>query len=116
MVKFYIGIPGPYWITKMTFPFMISRRSFRSRKKGCVSNQDYAIDSGGFSELSINGKWEITEKEYVGKIRYFISLIEKVPNFISQMDWMCEPHVISKTGLSVKRHQINTVENYIRIL
>ena len=29
------------------------------------------------------------------------------------MDWMCEPFIIEKTGLSVREHQERTVSNYL---
>src|SRR5690606_35190251 len=28
------------------------------------------------------------------------------------MDWMCEPQVLAKTGLTIREHQWRTVENY----
>jgi hypothetical protein len=31
------------------------------------------------------------------------------------MDWMCEPHMTAKTGLTVREHQQRTVENYLRL-
>lgn len=31
-------------------------------------------------------------------------------------DWMCEPHIVAKTGLSVREHQRRTVERYDAIL
>jgi hypothetical protein len=29
------------------------------------------------------------------------------------MDWMCEPFMLAKTGLSVREHQQRTVTNYL---
>jgi hypothetical protein len=31
------------------------------------------------------------------------------------MDWMCEPSMLAKTGLSVREHQERTVANYLEI-
>jgi hypothetical protein len=33
--------------------------------------------------------------------------------YVAPMDWMCEPLVLAKTGLSVAEHQRRTVRNYI---
>jgi hypothetical protein len=30
-------------------------------------------------------------------------------------DWMCEPWIIAKTGLSIAEHQRRTVENYLTL-
>lgn len=32
------------------------------------------------------------------------------------MDWMCEPPVRARTGLTVDEHQARTVENYLRLV
>lgn len=37
-------------------------------------------------------------------------------DFAAIQDWMCEPHIIKLTGLSVLEHQRRTVANYISLL
>ena len=36
-------------------------------------------------------------------------------DFVSPQDWMCEPWMVAKTGLSVEEHQERTVENFVRL-
>jgi hypothetical protein len=38
------------------------------------------------------------------------------PDFVSPpQDWMCEPVMIARTGLSVREHQDRTVANFLRL-
>jgi hypothetical protein len=69
------------------------------------------LDSGGFSELSLYGGWRTTPEEYIAAVRRYDIEIRNL-SFVAGMDWMCEPHILSRTGLSVIEHQRNTVENH----
>lgn len=68
------------------------------------------MDSGAFSEISINGKYTYSVDEYLG----FVQLHQ--PSLFFNMDYMCEPFVLAKTGLTVKQHQQMTVDNQIKIM
>jgi hypothetical protein len=53
------------------------------------------MDSGGFTELSLRGKYEISEDEYIETIQRFR------PTIAFCQDWMCEAPIIAKTGLDI---------------
>jgi hypothetical protein len=36
-------------------------------------------------------------------------------DWAAPMDWMCEPWIVEKTGLSVREHQERTVANYLAL-
>lgn len=60
------------------------------------------------------GEWTVSVEEYVSNIRL---LQEKVGNLIwaAPQDWMCEPFMLEKTGLTEREHQIRTVQNFIAL-
>jgi hypothetical protein len=72
----------------------------------------WALDSGAFSELSQYGRWTVTLEQYVQEVRRYRDEIGKL-EWAAPQDWMCEPYIIAKTGLSVVEHQRRTVENYL---
>lgn len=80
------------------------------RAKGPV-----VIDSGGFSELLLYGRWRTTQARYVYDCRrYQLSLGHVV--WYAIQDWMCEPVMVAKTGLSVLEHQRRTIESYLGLV
>jgi hypothetical protein len=117
LVKFYLGTHEPSWLEhkKDKIPFFISRRRLIRRKKLPIANYNWALDSGGFTELNQIGNWSITAKEYKNEVIKYINEIGKM-DFASSQDWMCEPFVLKKTKLTVKEHQKRTVENYIELM
>jgi len=74
----------------------------------------WALDSGGFTELASYGKWHTAPAAYVADVRRFANEIGHM-DWVAPQDWMCEPFMLAKTGLSVAVHQMRTVENYIEL-
>lgn len=112
----YLGTHEPSWLSKAGVPLFVSHRRLR-RLRGAlpVAAAPWALDSGGFSELSMYGRWQTTPAEYVDAVvRYDteIGLLE----YAAPMDWMCEPDMVAKTGLSVIEHQRRTVSNYVDLV
>jgi hypothetical protein len=106
-VKFYIGFDSPSYSYKCHVPYFISARTVINRKKPLFG--DWIMDSGGFSELSIYGEYTITEDKYVEAIKRLN------PSASFCQDWMVEPMILSKTGGTVKSHQLKTIESYINL-
>lgn len=92
-------------------PLFVSRRTLRHRKGPMAINTDWALDSGGFSELSMYGKWETGPDEYIEEVRKWHGWGRMA--WAAAQDWMCEPVILQKTGKSVKDHQILTIDNYL---
>jgi hypothetical protein len=79
------------------------------------------IDSGGFTELRDHGEWRESPAEYVKALYRYRDYGNMV--WAAPQDWMCEPFVINGgtfagqhfagTHLSVREHQIRTVENLV---
>tara|TARA_R110000868_G_scaffold3086_8_gene20629 strand:- start:3462 stop:4091 length:630 start_codon:yes stop_codon:yes gene_type:complete len=74
----------------------------------------WALDSGGFTELNLHGKWQLPPQEYVQAVRRYIEEIGNL-SWAATQDWMCEPTVLARTGLSVRDHQQQTVQSYLHL-
>jgi hypothetical protein len=72
------------------------------------------LGNGGYSELSLYGRWRTTEHAYVAAVRRYMVEIGHL-ELIAQQDWMTESSVRARTGLSVRAHQRRTVTNYLRL-
>jgi hypothetical protein len=92
----------------------VSRRALDVRTALPRATGAWALDSGGFTELSLHGGWTMSAREYVARVRYFQEAIGGLA-WAAPQDWMCEPEVIARTGLSVEKHQIRTVRNFLEL-
>ena len=112
-MKFYLGTHRPYWLWKVEVPLFISRRTLSKVVKRTPAVTTWALDSGGFTELSIHGKWTINAERYAEEIEDY----RKIGGlkWAAPQDWMCEPWILEKTGLSVLEHQNRTVQNYLEL-
>jgi hypothetical protein len=113
-VKFYLGTHHPHWLGTVDVPLFVSRRSLSDRKTLPRARAPWCLDSGGFSELSLHGRWTITPAAYVAEVRRFVA---EVGNLVwaAPMDFMCEPDMLQRTGLSVAEHQRRTVQNFLEL-
>lgn len=114
-MKFYLGthkISQKWWDQEI--PLFVSRRTLIEKKKPPRATTGWALDSGGFTELKLHGRWTITAREYVENVRHFHSEIGHL-EWVAPMDWMCEPMILAKTGLSVGEHQSRTTENFLEL-
>lgn len=58
----------------------------------------------------MHGRWVTEPAAYIDAARGYRDGIGKM-DWAAPMDWMCEPHMLAKTGLSLARHQGLTVES-----
>lgn len=110
-MKFYLGTMSAGWLTKSPVPLFLNRRAM-PKKRFSEATTDWALDSGGYSELHKNGEWSITTREYAAEIRRYQEHVGRL-DWAAPMDWMCEPSVRAKTGLSVREHQLRTIRNFL---
>jgi hypothetical protein len=61
--------------------------------KSTIRPPSWALDSGGFSELTRHGQWTIPAREYVAKVAGYDQVIGGL-GWAATQDWMCEPQVI----------------------
>lgn len=116
-VVFYLGTHKPSWLADPRFrgvPLFVSRASLAGRRTLPRAITTWAADSGGFSELHLHGRWTVTPKAYVAEVRRFRDEIGRLA-WAAPMDWMCEPAIRAKTGLTVEEHQRRTVANLLEL-
>ena len=113
-MDFYLGTHQPHWLRKLDVPMMVSHRRLRHYKTLPVAQAGWMLDSGGFSELSMFGEWTVSETDYVKAARRYVDETGKL-EFASVQDWMCEPFIINKTGLTVKEHQHRTIMSWLSL-
>ena len=95
-------------------PLFVSRRRLAGRRKFPRARGVWALDSGGFTELSTYGRWTITVEQYITEVRRYVEWIGNL-QWAAQMDFMCEPWILQKTGMTVAEHQRLTLENYLEL-
>lgn len=111
---FYLGSHQPHWLATAGVPLFISHRRLAGRKTLPRAAAEWALDSGAFSELSLYGQWRTTVREYHRAVRRYDDEIGKL-SWAAPLDLMCEPDMLSKTGLSVAEHQRRTVDNFVEL-
>lgn len=88
---------------------MVSVNQLRDRKSDFQVG-DWILDSGAFTEVARYGGYRHEVDQYYWQICRW-SRCGNLLTAVAQ-DWMCEPFVLKKTGLSVERHQTLTIERY----
>ena len=111
---FYVGCPAPAWLERTTIPLFVSHVRLRGRRSLPRAAGRWALDSGGFSEIAKHGRWTVTPAEYVAAVRRYRDEIGGL-DWAAPQDWMCEPDMLAKTGLTVEEHQRRTVANFVEL-
>lgn len=107
---FYVGLHHPHDAAQ--FPrACISINALRRRRKP-IPCEDVIIDSGAFTEVATHGRYRHEPAEYAAQLRWLhYAGVVKISIAVSQ-DYMCEPFMLAKTGLTVADHQRLTIERY----
>jgi hypothetical protein len=112
MNTFYLGTHQTDWLARTDVPLFVSARRLRRRKSLPKAAGRWALDSGGFSELSMFGEWRTPAMQYASEARWWRDQIGGL-DWAAAQDWMCEGFILAKTGFSVAEHQRRTVANYL---
>jgi hypothetical protein len=113
-MRFYLGTHMPHWLKDSTIPLFVSHRRLQRDKSVPKANHRWALDSGGFTELTMHGRWQTTAAEYVEAVQRYQSEVGLL-DWCAPQDWMCEPHMLDKTRLSVRDHQERTIESFLEL-
>lgn len=107
-MRFFVGLHQPSDARHFASAF-ISVNRLRGRKGPFVVG-DWIMDSGAFSTILTHGGYPRGVEEYAELItrwRHVGRLLAAVAQ-----DYMCEPAMLAKTGLTVVDHQRLTIERY----
>ncbi len=111
-MKFFLGLHQPCDAIHFERVF-ISVNRLKTRKS-TFSVWDWIMDSGAFTEISTHGHYRYSVQEYANEIIRW----KKTGNLLAAVsqDYMCEPFITNKTGMSVLEHQQLTIERYDALL
>jgi hypothetical protein len=91
----------------------INRLGTRRKPLGCP---EVLIDSGAFTEISTYGRYRSEPAAYASALRRLVEEdVAEISAAVAQ-DFMCEPFILAKTGLTIAEHQRLTIERYDRLL
>lgn len=107
-MTFFVGLHQP----SDAWPFrnvMVSVNRL-AKRRGAFRVNDWIMDSGAFTELSTFGRWRTEPAQYAAQVKRWATNGNMVA--AASQDYMCEPFILEKTGLSVADHQRLTIERY----
>ncbi|MFO0880722.1 MAG: hypothetical protein U0840_25600 [Gemmataceae bacterium] len=110
MTTLYLGTHKANWLDRLDVPMMVSRRTLAARKRLPRAITSWVLDSGGFTELSLQGRWTVPAMTYSTEVRRYHDEIGHL-QWAAIQDWMCEPWILARTGLTVRDHQWQTIAN-----
>ena len=94
---FFVGTHHPGWLRTARMPLFISDRRLRTYKTLPRAASTWALDSGGFTELSRYGTWDHgpAPGQYAARIRRYQDEIGHLA-WAAPQDWMCEPAITAR--------------------
>ena len=111
-MRFFVGLHQPSDAKEFDAVF-ISINRLRNRKSG-FAVRDWIMDSGAFTTILTHGGYPESVSIYAEQINRWKSngnLLAAVAQ-----DYMCEPHMLERTGLTIPEHQRLTIERYDALL
>lgn len=111
-MRFFVGLHQPSDAKHFRSAFISINRI--RRRRGPFAVDEWIMDSGAYSEISTHGYYRSTVEAYASEIRRW----ERNGRLLAAVaqDWMCEDHVLAKTGLTVAEHQRLTIERYDQLV
>lgn len=107
-MRFFTGLHQPSDAQHFDAAF-VSVNRLRNRK-GSFAVGDWIMDSGAFTEISRHGHYRHDVASYATEIRRWSgngNLLAAVAQ-----DFMCEPFILARTGMTVQQHQALTIQRY----
>jgi hypothetical protein len=107
-MRFYTGMHHPSAADKVERAF-ISVHALEKRRSPFPVNE-WILDSGAFTTIAKHGGYPEPVSAYAAHIRKWRNVGTLVAA-VSQ-DYMCEAHMLARTGLTIDEHQRLTIERY----
>ena len=110
-MRFFVGLHQPSDAHGFSASF-ISINRIKDRQSDFRVG-DWIMDSGAFTEVSTHGGYRDSVEMYAWQINRW----KGVGNLLAAVsqDYMCEPFILKKTGLSVLEHQAMTISRYDKL-
>lgn len=120
---FYVGVHQPTmgWpLSLRGHPVCISANRLvdRAGSVAFVGQEDpgWMLDSGAFTQIALRGRFDQSPADYAALIRRYGDVADSGLHIAVSQDFMCEPPMLARTGLTVPDHQRLTIERYDAIL
>lgn len=113
-MRFYLGTHSPNWLWQTPGPWMVSHTRLHQRRTFGRAVGPWVLDSGAFTELRRHGRFTVGAEEYAEAAARYAEQIGGLV-WAAPQDWMCEPFMLQRTGLTVPEHQHRTVANYLEL-
>lgn len=107
----YVGLHQPSDARVVERAF-ISVNRLRGRRSDFVANR-WIMDSGAFSTIATHGVYPLPPEEYADQVNRWASCGQM--EAAATQDYMCEPEMLARTGLTITEHQSLTIDRYLRI-
>ena len=115
MTVFYLGTHHPHWLWRASCPLFVSHRQLARRRAPLrPASCRWALDSGGFTELTLSGRWITPAGAYAEAVDRYARQAGGL-DFAAPQDWMCEPGILAATGRTVREHQDRTIASYLEL-
>jgi hypothetical protein len=111
-MRFFVGLHQPSDAQHFNAAF-VSVVRLRNRKSD-FKVADWILDSGAFSTILVHGGYPEPVEEYAAQIRRW----KQCGNLLAAVaqDYMCEPAMLAKTGMTIADHQGLTIARYDDLL
>jgi hypothetical protein len=111
-MRFFTGLHQPSDAKHFSAAF-ISVNRIRNRKSHFEVG-DWIMDSGAFTEVYTHGLYRHSVEDYAAQIVRW----KNNGNLLAAVsqDYMCEPFILAKTGMTIADHQRLTIERYDALL
>jgi hypothetical protein len=107
-LRFYVGLHHPSDAGRFARS-MVSLNALRERKSD-FKPQAWILDSAAFTEITKHGRHRMSPAEYAATARRWQRCGQLDAAVIQ--DWMCEPFVRERTGLTTRDHQALTTDSW----
>jgi hypothetical protein len=112
-VRFFTGLHQPSDAPHFDAAFIsVTRLTGRKGRRAPMRCGDWIMDSGAFTTIKRHGGYPEGVEPYADAIRRWATNGSgRLLAAVSQ-DFMCEPEMLKRTGLSIPEHQRLTIERY----
>jgi hypothetical protein len=113
--EFFLGTHEPSWFGRSPVPLFVSlAREHKFPKRPRIHEPGWALDSGGFTQITERGGWTMPPEQYLSEVYRLADLIGGM-RWAAPQDWMCEVLALAATGKTVLEHQQLTIDNFCRL-
>lgn len=99
-MRFFLGVHNSAWANRTDVPLFVSRSALKRTKSSFTrARGPWALDSGGFTEIAMHGRWTVTPQDYAQEVRLWQREVGNL-QWAAPMDSMCEPGMLLRSLLA----------------